>query len=242
MGPPGGGLFGFKFSSRRHPRKFGLKRFLAVRRSGAKMGWPVLGYLLGKNFRRRDRDHLTTKATGGRRCAFCAPSGFSPHRAGSDRVLSCRPRFTTTAIGIWFIPTKMSRTLTVQGRWHVRRFLRNAGFFDLLRQEERREQANIPENLSERGDPRRRWHARHSGGLAARRSAGTTPRAARRPRQLRSNLDHRLYSTQCRTPGVGHAVWRGQQITAATANGGIGERLIGRPYLDFPAARRTQIP
>src|SRR6516164_652985 len=22
------------------------------------MGWPVLGYLLGKNFRRRDRDHL----------------------------------------------------------------------------------------------------------------------------------------------------------------------------------------
>src|SRR6516165_10048332 len=23
-----------------------------------KMGWPVLGYLLGKNFRRHDRDHL----------------------------------------------------------------------------------------------------------------------------------------------------------------------------------------
>src|SRR5215475_6075477 len=34
MGPPGGGgLFGFKFSSRRHPRKFGQKRFLAMRRS-----------------------------------------------------------------------------------------------------------------------------------------------------------------------------------------------------------------
>src|SRR5262249_4690878 len=31
--PPVGGLFGFKFSSRRHPRKFGQKRFLAVRRS-----------------------------------------------------------------------------------------------------------------------------------------------------------------------------------------------------------------
>ena len=31
--PGGGGLFGFKFSSRRHPRKFGQKRFLAVRRS-----------------------------------------------------------------------------------------------------------------------------------------------------------------------------------------------------------------
>src|SRR6516162_9522548 len=33
-GTPGaGGLFGFKFSSRPHPRKFGQKRFLAVRRS-----------------------------------------------------------------------------------------------------------------------------------------------------------------------------------------------------------------
>src|SRR5262249_27166190 len=31
--PRGGGLFGFKFSSRPHPRKFGQKRFLAVRRS-----------------------------------------------------------------------------------------------------------------------------------------------------------------------------------------------------------------
>src|SRR5262244_4592664 len=31
--PPVGGLFGFKFSSRRHPRKFGQKRFLAVRKS-----------------------------------------------------------------------------------------------------------------------------------------------------------------------------------------------------------------
>jgi hypothetical protein len=31
--PGRGGLFGFKFSSRRHPRKFGQKRFLAERRS-----------------------------------------------------------------------------------------------------------------------------------------------------------------------------------------------------------------
>jgi len=31
-GTPGaGGLFGFKFSSRPHPRKFGVKRFLVVR-------------------------------------------------------------------------------------------------------------------------------------------------------------------------------------------------------------------
>ena len=30
--PRVGGTFGFKFSSRPHPRKFGLKRFLAVRK------------------------------------------------------------------------------------------------------------------------------------------------------------------------------------------------------------------
>jgi hypothetical protein len=30
-GHPGGGLFSFKFSSRPHPRKFGVKRFLVVR-------------------------------------------------------------------------------------------------------------------------------------------------------------------------------------------------------------------
>src|SRR5262249_57729776 len=33
MGPPVGGLFGFRFSSRPHPRKFGVKRFLVVRMS-----------------------------------------------------------------------------------------------------------------------------------------------------------------------------------------------------------------
>src|SRR5262249_32961914 len=48
-GPPVGGLFGFKSSSRRHPRKFGVKRFLVVREvAGAEVGWPVLGYLLWK--------------------------------------------------------------------------------------------------------------------------------------------------------------------------------------------------
>jgi hypothetical protein len=31
MGPPVGGLFGFKFSSRPHPWKFGVKRFLVLR-------------------------------------------------------------------------------------------------------------------------------------------------------------------------------------------------------------------
>src|SRR5215467_5802846 len=48
--PPVGGLFNFKFSSRPHPRKFGLKRFLTVRKVLAgKQGSLFLGYLLGKN-------------------------------------------------------------------------------------------------------------------------------------------------------------------------------------------------
>src|SRR5262249_16060994 len=57
--PPVGGLFGFKFSSRPHPRKFGVKRFLAVRRSWRGNGVACFGATsLKKNFRRRDRDHL----------------------------------------------------------------------------------------------------------------------------------------------------------------------------------------
>jgi len=49
-GGPLGGLFSFKFSSRPHPRKFGLKRFLAVRKVLAgKRGSLFLSYLLGKN-------------------------------------------------------------------------------------------------------------------------------------------------------------------------------------------------
>src|SRR6516164_8504362 len=57
--PRGGGRAKIENSSRRHPRKFGQKRFLAVRRSWrGKWGGLFLGYLLGKNFRRRDCDHL----------------------------------------------------------------------------------------------------------------------------------------------------------------------------------------
>src|SRR5262249_40812952 len=58
--PLGGGRAKIENSSRRHPRKFGQKRFLAVRRSWrGKWSGLFLGNLLGKNFRRRDRDHLT---------------------------------------------------------------------------------------------------------------------------------------------------------------------------------------
>src|SRR5262249_8002268 len=51
VAPREGGLFSFKFSSRPHPRKFGVKRFLVVREVcwRGKWGGLFLGYLLGKN-------------------------------------------------------------------------------------------------------------------------------------------------------------------------------------------------
>ena len=49
--PPVGGLFSFKFSSRPHPWKFGVKRFLVVREvAGAEVGWPVFGLPPWKKF------------------------------------------------------------------------------------------------------------------------------------------------------------------------------------------------
>src|SRR5262245_16321540 len=54
-GPPVGGLLNFKFSSGRHPRKFGVHYFLVRKVARAEWDSLFLGYLLGKNFRRRDR-------------------------------------------------------------------------------------------------------------------------------------------------------------------------------------------
>src|SRR5262249_17686511 len=58
MDPRGGGRAKIENSSRRHPQKFGLKRFPAVRGPGGEMGWPVFGLPPWKKYRRRDRDHL----------------------------------------------------------------------------------------------------------------------------------------------------------------------------------------
>ena len=48
--PGAGGLFGFRFSSRPLPRKFGQKRFLAVRRSWRKNGVACFGLPPWKKF------------------------------------------------------------------------------------------------------------------------------------------------------------------------------------------------
>ena len=58
-GPPGGGTFWFQiFIQASSPEIWSETISGGEEVLAGKMGWPVLGYLLGKNFRRRDRDHL----------------------------------------------------------------------------------------------------------------------------------------------------------------------------------------
>ena len=59
MNPPVGGTFWFQiFIQAPSPEIWSETISGGEEVPGAKMGWPVLGYLLGKNFRRRDRGHL----------------------------------------------------------------------------------------------------------------------------------------------------------------------------------------
>src|SRR5262249_29519146 len=57
----------------------------AERGSGEEVGWPVFGYLLGKNFRRRARDHVVPGAVC--RAEVCYPFGrkHGRHRAVKRR-------------------------------------------------------------------------------------------------------------------------------------------------------------
>src|SRR5215475_7161864 len=82
---PGGGRAKIENSSRRHPRKFGLKRFLAVRRSwrgnGVARFWATS---FGKNYRRRDRDRLVPPRwidAAVHRAEVCYPFCFSTEAA-----------------------------------------------------------------------------------------------------------------------------------------------------------------
>src|SRR5262249_59609899 len=62
---PGGGRAKIENSSRPHPRKFGLKRFLAVEEApGGEVGKPVFGLPPWKKYRRRDRAHLVPPDVG----------------------------------------------------------------------------------------------------------------------------------------------------------------------------------
>ena len=59
INPPVGGTFWFQiFIQASSPEIWSETISGGEEVLAGKMGWPVLGYLLGKNFRRRDRDHL----------------------------------------------------------------------------------------------------------------------------------------------------------------------------------------
>src|SRR5262245_48224928 len=58
-GPPGRGTFWFQiFIQASSPEIWRKTVSGAEGGSGEEVGWPVLGYLLGRDYRRRDRDHL----------------------------------------------------------------------------------------------------------------------------------------------------------------------------------------
>ena len=59
MRPPVGGTFLFQIFIQASSLEIWRKTISGTEGgSGEEVGWPVLGYLLRKNFRRRDRDHL----------------------------------------------------------------------------------------------------------------------------------------------------------------------------------------
>jgi hypothetical protein len=59
VGPPVGGTFWFQIFIQALSLEIWRKTISGAEGgSGEEVGWPVLGYLLGKNYRRRDRDRL----------------------------------------------------------------------------------------------------------------------------------------------------------------------------------------
>src|SRR5262249_52816051 len=96
--PQGGGRAKIENSSRRHPRKFGQKRFLVLREVLArKWGGLFWGYLLRKNFRRRDRDRLVPPSwmdAAVYRAEVCYPFGGKHGRHWTMKRRARAPRKT----------------------------------------------------------------------------------------------------------------------------------------------------
>src|SRR5262249_23723594 len=97
--PPGrGGLFGFKFSSSPHPRKFGVHYFWSGRLLARKWGGPFLGYLLRKNLSARERPQ-DVALHGRSHCA--APRDFrvdARHESARQEPLIARIALLITAL------------------------------------------------------------------------------------------------------------------------------------------------
>jgi hypothetical protein len=93
VGPPVGGTFWFQIFIQAPSLEIWRKTISGAEGgSGEEVGWPVLGYLLGKNYRRRNRAHLVPPAAGWMqpvcRAELCYPFGrkHGRHRAVKRRA------------------------------------------------------------------------------------------------------------------------------------------------------------
>src|SRR5262249_26684038 len=87
VAPRQGGLFGFKFSSRAHPRKFGLKRFLAVRRSwcGSRVAYFWVTSFRKKFIGSRGEAPCVASVSCRGPATRCTPFGKGPVRPAQER-------------------------------------------------------------------------------------------------------------------------------------------------------------
>src|SRR5262245_40785263 len=87
------------------------------------MGWPVLGYLLGKNFWRRDRDHLVPPGGWMQQSAVprCAILSGEPREASGSET----PRVHNVAR--WH-----GRRLAARGAGAARRAVKRIGFLNAI--------------------------------------------------------------------------------------------------------------
>src|SRR5262249_34146675 len=92
-----GGLFGFKFSSRPHPRKFGQKRFLAVRRSWRGNGVACFWLTSLEEIIGGARDHLDPPR--GMDAAICCAEVCYPFGRKRRRYWAVKGREFITLLG-----------------------------------------------------------------------------------------------------------------------------------------------
>src|SRR5262249_32118714 len=93
-GPPVGGTFWFQIFIQAPSPEIWSETISGGEEVSGEMGWPVLGYLLGKNFRQRDRDHIVPP----RRmdAAVCRVLSF---RSGAREASAMKRRAFITLLG-----------------------------------------------------------------------------------------------------------------------------------------------
>src|SRR5215468_6685357 len=98
VGPPVGGTFWVRIFIQAPSLEIWRKTISGAEGgSGEEVGWPVLGYLLGRNYRRRDRDHLVPP--GRMDAAVCRAEVCYPFCRKHGRYRAVRRREFITLLG-----------------------------------------------------------------------------------------------------------------------------------------------